>query len=142
MKETLSLKEKETIKTLYASGKTYYSISKEIRRSPHTVKKYLTSSQEVIESVQEMKQELSDMFEGLATKMISSISEEDIGKINAYQRTVSAGICTDKFRLLRNESTMNISSLSRLIIELDEQMTKDLDAEERIELERKADETE
>ena len=41
------------------------------------------------------------MFEGMARKMLVSISEEDIHKINAYQRTVSAGICTDKAAALR-----------------------------------------
>ena len=122
MRETLSLKEKETNKTLYASGKTYYSISKEINRSPHTVKKYLKSSQEVIDSVQEMKKELSDIFEGVARRMLDSISQEDIGKINAYQRCVSAGISTDKMRLLREQSTENVATLTRLIISLDEEL--------------------
>ena len=105
MKEILSLKEKETIKALHAGGKTYYAISKAVKRSPHTVKKYLLSSPEVMQQVQEIKQELADMFEGLARKMISSITEQDIQDINAYQRIVAAGISTDKARLLKGQST-------------------------------------
>jgi hypothetical protein len=109
MKAPLSLKEQETIKTLYAEGRTYHAISKEINRSPHTVKRYLLSSSEVIEEVEEKKNELAKMFEGLAKRMITSISDEDILKISAYQRTISAGISTDKMRLLKGQSTENLA---------------------------------
>jgi hypothetical protein len=50
--------------------------------------------------------EMSDFYEGL---MLTSISDDDIHKINAYQRMISAGIATDKSRLLRDQSTENIS---------------------------------
>jgi hypothetical protein len=56
-----------------------------------------------------MKQEMADMFEDLARRMLDSITYEDILKLNAYQRMIAAGIATDKMRLLRNESTENIS---------------------------------
>ena len=104
----LTVKELEQIKTLRASGLTYHAISREIDRDPKTVKKVCLEPQASIE-IQEIKQELADMYEGLAKRMLTSITEEDIQKINAYQRTVSAGISTDKMRLLRNESTENIA---------------------------------
>ena len=104
----LTVKELEQIKTLRASGLTYHAISREIDRDPKTVKKVCLDPQASIE-IQEIKQELADMYEGLAKRMLTSITEEDIQKINAYQRTVSAGISTDKMRLLRNESTENIA---------------------------------
>jgi hypothetical protein len=40
--------------------------------------------------------------------MVESISPEDIAKINAYQRTLSAAVATDKARLLRGNSTERI----------------------------------
>jgi len=104
MKERLALKEKETIKTLYASGKTFCGISKAIKRSPHTIKKYLLSDPAIIENVEGIKEELAGMFEDTAKKMLSSISDADIQKINAYQRTLSAGISSDKAAQLRGHS--------------------------------------
>ena len=109
MKEKLNLQEKELIKVLYAEGRTYYGISKEIKRSPHTIKKYLLSSPQIMEQVQEIKQELADMFDGLAKRMVSSITDEDIKNLDAYKRTISGGIAVDKMRLLRGEATQNIS---------------------------------
>ena len=111
----LTVKELEQIKTLRASGLTYHAISKEINRDPKTVKKVCLEPQ-ASKEIQEIKEELSAMFEGLAKRMITSITEEDIQKINAYQRTVSAGISTDKMRLLRNESTENIALNSILSV--------------------------
>ena len=104
----LTVKELEQIKALRASGLTYHAISKEIDRDPKTVKKACLEPQ-AAQEIQVMKEELADMFEGLAKRMITSITDEDIQKINAYQRTVSAGISTDKMRLLREESTDNVA---------------------------------
>ncbi len=42
-------------------------------------------------------------------RMLTTISDEDITRINAYQRTVSAAVSTDKMRLLRGHSTENIA---------------------------------
>ena len=104
----LTVKELEQIKVLRASGLTYHAIAVETNRDPKTIKKACLEP-EASTQIQEMKQELADMFEGLAQRMITSISDEDIQKINAYQRTVSAGISTDKMRLLKGQSTENIA---------------------------------
>ena len=114
----LSTEEKERIKLLSANGNSYYAISQELNRSPHTIKKYL-SEPEIINEVAVKKAELADMFESMARKMVESITDEHIGKINAYQRIVSSGICTDKMRLLRERSTQNIASLIVLVTEID-----------------------
>ncbi len=103
----LTLPEQEKVKTLSASGKTPHSIAKELNRSPHTIRRYL-SCPEASKQIQEIKEELPSMFEGLAKRMITSITDEDIQKINAYQRTVSAAVGTDKMRLLRDQSTENV----------------------------------
>jgi hypothetical protein len=104
----LSLIEKEHINALSASGKTPHAISKEIKRSPHTVKRYIQCPQ-AQEKIEVIKQELSDLFEELARRMIDSITDMDITKINAYQRTIASGIATDKMRLLREDSTQDFS---------------------------------
>ncbi len=114
----LSMEEKAIIKLLYAEGRSYHAISKEHNRSPHTIKKYLSEPQTQNE-VAVKKQELADMYENMARKMVESITDENIKKINAYQRIVSSGICTDKMRLLRDQSTENID-LRTLHLSLEE----------------------
>lgn len=116
---SLTTGEKETIKLLHADGKTYHAISKEVGRSPHTIKKYLSEPQAIVE-VGEKKQELATMYENLAWRMIDSIKDKDIKAINAYQRTLSAAVATDKARLLKGESTenLNIRNLSVSILEI------------------------
>src|SRR5512139_1842278 len=115
MKEGLSVKEQETIKVLKAEGKTYFAISKVVNRSPHTVKRYLLSSPEVQAHVEQIKDDLASMFEGVAKRMVTSITDQDILKLDAYRRTLSAGIATDKMRLLRDQATHNISSLTKIV---------------------------
>lgn len=63
----------------------------------------------IAEEIKEIQEVLADQYESLSLRMIESITDEDIEKLNAYQRTIASGICTDKMRLLRNESTSNIS---------------------------------
>ncbi len=108
----LTLKELEQAKALFALGKTYHAISQYLDRDPKTIKTALTKNPEVIQEINEIKEDLADMFENTAKRMITSISDEDIEKINAYQRTVAAGISTDKMRLLRDESTENVNILA------------------------------
>mgnify|MGYP003985447871 CR=1 FL=1 len=104
----LAYKEIQTLQILRASGLTYNAIAEQINRSPKTVKK-ATLDPMIASGIKEIQEELSDAYEGLARRMIDSISDEDILKINAYQRCISSGVATDKMRLLRNESTENIS---------------------------------
>jgi hypothetical protein len=118
----LTLTEKETINALSASGKTPHAIGVELRRSPHTVKRHLQCP-EAQQRVNTIKRELADLFEELSRRMIESITEKDIQKINAYQRTVAAGISTDKMRLLRNLSTQNLDISAAL---------EEAEAEERV----------
>ncbi len=104
----LSFHEIEQIKVLRASGLTFHAISLELKRDPKTVKRTCLDPM-VASEIMEIQEELADAYEGLGRRMIDSITNEDIQKLNAYQRTIASGICTDKMRLLRNESTQNIS---------------------------------
>ena len=101
---SLSLEEKEKINALCASGNTDHAIAKALNRSPHTISRHLKRP-EAQEKIEVIKKELADLFEDLARRMVSSITNEDILNLNAYQRTISSGIATDKLRLLRNEPT-------------------------------------
>jgi hypothetical protein len=103
----LTVKELETIKALRANGLSYHAIAIKIKRDPKTVKKACLEPQAAKE-IQEIKQELADMYEALARRMIDSIADKDIEKINAYQRVLSSCIAVDKMRLLRDQSTENI----------------------------------
>lgn|SRR3989338_3900388 len=113
--DRLNTEELEQIKTLRASGLTHHAIARRIGRDAKTVKKACLQPG-MANDIRAKQEKLSNLFGDLACRMIASIKDEDIGKINAYQRTISAGIATDKLRLLSGESTANIS-IASLIIE-------------------------
>jgi hypothetical protein len=122
LSKTLTLDEKKKIEILVAGGKTYHAVGKEIRRDPKTVKAY-AEKPEVVEVIRETRGELAEMFEGLARRYLDSITDKDIEKINAYQRTIAAAAATDKARLLKNQSTANIlggGNLAALVLRVDE----------------------
>ncbi len=104
----LNVAELAQIKALRASGLTFYAISRQVGRAPQTVKRACLDPAMAAE-IEQVKVTLADRFEDLATRMVVSISDEDITRINAYQRTLSAAIATDKMRLLTHQSTENIS---------------------------------
>ncbi len=97
----LNFDEIEIVKILRANGLTYHAISLKIKRDPKTVKKTCLVP-EIADEIKEIQEVLADQYEGLARRMLDSITDKDIEKINAYQRTIASGICTDKMRLLRN----------------------------------------
>ncbi|MHC4277906.1 MAG: helix-turn-helix domain-containing protein [Planctomycetota bacterium] len=124
----LNVSELEQIKALRASGLTYHAISKQLGRAPHTIKKACLKPQVAVQ-IEAIKEDLAASFEGLAKRMILSIADEDIKGINAYQRTLSAAVSTDKMRLLRGASTENISL--HAIIEKIEREEREQPARER-----------
>ncbi len=56
-----------------------------------------------------MKKDLASSFEGLANRMVDSITDADILELDAYKRTLSGAIATDKCQLLRGLPTENIN---------------------------------
>ncbi|MFA4828432.1 MAG: hypothetical protein WC855_13265 [Thermodesulfovibrionales bacterium] len=114
----LTMPELEKAKALYAIGKSYHAIGLELNRDSKTIKKWL-SEPETAKEIQVIKGELSEMFEGMAKKMLESITEDDISRINAYQRTLSAAVSTDKARLLKGESTENISLHTKVMASME-----------------------
>ncbi len=104
----LNFEETEALKIMRASGLSYNAIAVQINRNPKTIKRACVDPM-IIKGIQAIQEELADAYEGLSRRMIESITDNDILKLNAYQRTIASGIATDKMRLLRNESTHNVS---------------------------------
>lgn len=108
-------------KTLAAMGHSYRQIGRELGKSDHTIKRALTASPEVVAEVETMQKDLGDIFDDLAKRMAGSITDEDIKKLNAYQRTVSAAIATDKAQLLKGRPTMSVGLLVQVLDLIQEQ---------------------
>lgn len=113
----LTVEEKEKLKIMIANGSSYNAVGKELGRDPKTVKRYALEPQ-AASDIKQKQQDLAECYEDLAKRMLSSITDQDIERINAYQRTVSAGIATDKLRLLTDQSTENVAVIVNAIIDL------------------------
>ncbi len=127
----LTLNEIENIKVLKANGLSYYAVAKRVGRDFKTVKRCCQQprNSEEIESIQ---QELASYFEDLTMRLITSVTDEGIDKLNVLQRVTSAAICVDKFRLMRGDSTENIavkasratlSEIDQMVIELEKKLS-------------------
>ena len=98
----LTENEKEQAKIQAAGGKTPSYIAKGMRRSHHTLSKFLRKP-EVREQVNIQKAELAGMFDSLTVRIGNSVSDADIEKANLLQKMTSMGIATDKAALLRGD---------------------------------------
>jgi predicted transcriptional regulator len=121
----LTLAEVEKAKALSAHGHSYREIGTRLGRNDKTIKKALTGSPEVIQAVKEIKAVLAESFEDLAQRMIGSITDDDIGRLDAYKRTLAGAIATDKMQQLRGEVTqINVSVLLNAV-----QVAKEIQAQ-------------
>lgn len=118
-KRRMTAYEREKATTLLASGLTANAVGLQLKRDPKTIRALLHQPG-VSEKVEDKRQELSEMYEALSRRMIESISDQDISKISAYQRVISSGVCTDKMRLLRGQSTVNLASIFARAMELED----------------------
>ena len=112
----LTIDELEQAKVLAASGKSYRKIGRELGRSDKTVKKALTRTPEIVQDVARIREELALQFEDVAKRMITSITDEDITRLDGYRRTLSAGIAVDKAASLRNAAGQAGSTEIRILI--------------------------
>ena len=115
-------------KTLAAMGHSYRQIGRELGKSDHTIKRALTASPEVVAEVETMQKDLGGIFDDLAKRMAGSITDADIKKLNAYQRTVSAAIATDKAQLMKGRPTMHVALLVEVLDILRDQRDKEDEA--------------
>jgi DNA-binding CsgD family transcriptional regulator len=113
MKEGLTTEEKQQIATLSADGWPAYRIAKQMNRSPHTVRRYL-SQPEAITEVRNEKQELAVLYREKARACVAAIDDDKISKSSALQLATAAGICTDKALLLAGQPTVNVAVLLQI----------------------------
>ncbi len=104
----LTISEISSIKILRSEGRSFNAIARKINRDPKTVKRCCQEPRNA-EEIRSLQQEIASFFEDLTMRLLTSISDADIEKMNGQSRFVSAGIAVDKLRLLRGDSTENIS---------------------------------
>lgn len=112
-KEGLTTLEIDKAKILLASGKSPNAVAKALRRDPKTIRN-LAKQSDIVRDIDKLKTELATAFEDLAERMVDSITDQDITKLNALQRVTSAGIAVDKAKGLRGEErpVMNIIQIN------------------------------
>jgi len=105
----LNMEEIEKAKALSALGRSFRAIAAELHKSPHTVKKVLTGSAQVVEEVKARKADLAELFEERSRQTLDAVTPGDIEKASLLQKATSSAIFLDKARLLKGESTLNVS---------------------------------
>lgn len=115
--------ELQKAKALRAFGKSYHAIAKEIGRDDKTIKKHLSKPEVVIE-VQELTELIAEEYTQINFRILKSITDTDIKAAKLRDRIVSAGICTDKSRLIKGQSTANILTGAKIIEDADKEIRK------------------
>ena len=110
-REHLDTEEKAQITTMAADGQSPARIAKQVRRSHHTVKRFL-SEPETQRQVRDEKAVLAEIYRSKARRIVESISEEDIAKASLQQKSIASGVLLDKSLLLSGEATENIDMLA------------------------------
>jgi hypothetical protein len=106
-KPGLDTAEKAMIATLTATGKTPYSIGKEIDRDIRTIQAAL-ESEEVQTMVHETQERLGLKYQAVAEKILDSITDTDLEKASLQQKSISSATMLDKARLALGLTTENI----------------------------------
>ena len=83
-------------KALAGGGASLRSIARSLGRSFCAVKRAVNGHAVAEEEVVLMQKRIGGTFDGLAQRMVGSISDDDIGKMSTYQRVVAGAIATDK----------------------------------------------
>jgi len=99
----LTTSEKAQIRTYKAGGWSDWRIAKALKRSPHTVRKYLDVP-DVQAEVLDEKTELAQLYRDKARACVVAIDADKINKSSALQLATAGAICTDKALLLTGEA--------------------------------------
>ena len=99
----LTVRETEFAKVGLAEGKSQRAIARELGRAPATIGK-LMKNPETWGEIAKIRKQLAEDYEHLAKRFITGITDEEIKKMNPYQRVLSSGISVDKADLLRGLS--------------------------------------
>lgn len=105
---SLTVEEIERAKSLFALGRSYRAIGRELGRSAHAVKRLLEKPA-VAAEVSVKKIELADLFEQRSRETLEAVTKKDIEGASLLQKATSSAIFLDKCRLIRGESTANLN---------------------------------
>jgi hypothetical protein len=120
MKKTpLTETEQERAKVLHAGGKSANAIAKNLGRNRRTVAKFLDKP-EVRQQVSVQREELAGMFDSVAHRVVSAVSDEDVARANLVGKLTAAGIAVDKASMLRGElpGPINVNILLECVQEV------------------------
>lgn len=118
--DRVDAKEKQTIATLAAAGKSQRAIGRATGRDNKTIAKVLKEPGVIVDKAK-IEERLANKFESLAESILDSVSEDDLLKASLQQKSISAATMVDKARLIRGQSNMNIAVLmANAVIEADE----------------------
>lgn len=87
-------------KVMLASGESLRTVGRALGVSPKSVREFARDP--VVEAeIKRIRADLAGQFEDLAKRALTDIPQKDIEKTSVYQRTLIAGIATDKSSQLR-----------------------------------------
>lgn len=98
----------EAIIELRSKNLSYSQIGKILGCSRENVCLRLSRAGYKKEDLANFKKHRGDVLAFFQSKLLNSVTDEDIKKINVYQRVISAGVLYDKERLERGKSTENV----------------------------------
>jgi len=105
----LTLEEISQAKTLFAAGHSYRSIARQLQHSPHTVKRALNASAQVVAQIAEIKATLAEKFNKASERFLDAVTDQDVSKLDGYKKVLTAAIACDKSQLLHGLPTENIN---------------------------------
>ena len=93
----------------YAKGLTHKEIAAIAGVAQQTISERIKKYSTHIQSLDKYKKHRGDILAVTQSRIINSLSDEDIQKSSAYQRVGMFGILYDKERLERDKSTQNLA---------------------------------
>ena len=112
-KPPLTTEEKSRIALLTAEGRTPNYIAKAIGRDGKTVRAAVQAPA-MVEQIASATERITELYQEINERILCAISDEDIAKASLRDKVVSAGISTDKHRLLTGQSTANLALIYAL----------------------------
>ncbi len=100
----------EAMAALASNGNNVFKTAKELGIPPRTIANWAEgkSHPELANVGNGKKEELAGILEDFAYKAVD-VADKNVGKLNAKDAITAAAIAIDKMRLLRDQSTANIS---------------------------------
>ena len=110
----LTTEEKSRIALLTPEGRTPHYIAKAIHRDGKTIRAAVQTPV-MVEQIENAQERLAARYQEINERILCAISDEDIAKASLRDKIVSAGIFTDKFRLLTGQATSHVALMFQAI---------------------------